>query len=76
MHGHCRVPHGCPEYRKLSWWVMNQRAQYKALLAGKTSWLTQDRVQLLNLLEFEWSPYTKKKKTSAAGGVRDVKKDD
>ena len=58
---------------------MNQRAQYKALLSGKTSWLTQDRVQLLNLLEFEWSPANPKKKqkskksqsgNSGGGGVK------
>ena len=49
---------------------MNQRAQDKALQAGKTSWLTQDRVQLLNRLDFEWCANPKKKKS----GVKKDKK--
>jgi hypothetical protein len=55
-HGHCRVPHGYPQNRKLSWWVMNQRAQYQLILQGKSSWLSQDRIRLLDMLGFDWNP--------------------
>ena len=55
-HGHCRVPHGYAENRKLSWWVMNQRAQYQMLRQQKKSWLSEDRVRLLDALGFEWNP--------------------
>jgi hypothetical protein len=55
-YGHCRVPHGYEENRKLSWWVMNQRAQYQMLKKGKPSWLSEDRVALLDRLGFDWNP--------------------
>lgn len=55
-HGHCRVPHGYAENRKLSWWVMNQRAQYQMLRQGKKTWLSEDRVWLLDTLSFDWNP--------------------
>ena len=55
-HGHCRVPHGYAQNRKLSWWVMNQRAQYQLLPHGKASWLSQNRIRLMNILGFDWNP--------------------
>jgi len=55
-HGNCRVPHGYAENRKLSWWVMNQRAQYQLLRQGQKSWLSEDRVALLGALGFDWNP--------------------
>mmetsp|Transcript_5937 Transcript_5937/g.12991 ORF Transcript_5937/g.12991 Transcript_5937/m.12991 type:complete len:544 (+) Transcript_5937:41-1672(+) len=55
-HGHCSVPHGYAENRKLSWWVMNQRAQFQLLRQGKKSWLTDERVALLDNLGFDWNP--------------------
>jgi hypothetical protein len=54
-YGHCRVPHGYAENRKLSWWVMNQRAQYNQLKSGKKSWLSGERVQMLNDIGFDWN---------------------
>lgn len=54
--GHCRVPHGYSENRKLSWWVMNQRAQYQNVQQGKKSWLTEKRVALLDEIGFDWNP--------------------
>ena len=57
--GHCRVPHGYSSNRKLSWWVMNQRAQYSARHQGKKSWLTNERIQLLNDSGFIWTPHVK-----------------
>ncbi|KAL7548655.1 hypothetical protein ACHAWF_011927 [Thalassiosira exigua] len=47
-HGHCRVPHGYAPNPKLSWWVMNQRAQYAHRGQGKKTWLTDERIKLLN----------------------------
>jgi len=55
-HGHCRVPHGYAENRKLSWWVMNQRAQYQLLRQGKKSWLSEDHAELLDAAGFDWNP--------------------
>jgi len=50
------VPQGYAENRKLSWWVMNQRAQYQLLKQGKKSWLSEDRMALLDALGFDWNP--------------------
>lgn len=55
-HGHCRVPHGYVENRQLSWWVMNQRAQYQLSKQGQKSWLSADRVNLLSTVGFDWKP--------------------
>ena len=54
--GHCRVPHGYADNRKLSWWVMNQRAQHQLIQQGRRSWLTQERIDLLNAIGFNWKP--------------------
>lgn len=66
QHGHCRVPHGYPPNRKLSWWVMNQRAQYQLLKDGKKSWLSNERVKILNDVGFEWNPVSAKSKKKSA----------
>ncbi|KAL7536640.1 hypothetical protein ACHAXR_007313 [Thalassiosira sp. AJA248-18] len=34
---------------------MNQRAQYHLLKQGKKSWLTRDRVELLDAIGFDWN---------------------
>mmetsp|Transcript_560 Transcript_560/g.958 ORF Transcript_560/g.958 Transcript_560/m.958 type:complete len:532 (+) Transcript_560:108-1703(+) len=59
-HGHCRVPHGYAANRKLSWWVMNQRAQFAHRNQRKKTWLTDDRIQLLNDIGFIWTPHLKR----------------
>mmetsp|Transcript_35766 Transcript_35766/g.75315 ORF Transcript_35766/g.75315 Transcript_35766/m.75315 type:complete len:519 (-) Transcript_35766:1441-2997(-) len=59
-HGHCRVPHGYAPNRKLSWWVMNQRAQFAYRNQGKKTWLSDDRIQLLNDIGFIWTPHLKR----------------
>mmetsp|Transcript_2870 Transcript_2870/g.6166 ORF Transcript_2870/g.6166 Transcript_2870/m.6166 type:complete len:361 (+) Transcript_2870:1-1083(+) len=59
-HGHCRVPHGYTKNRKLAWWVMNQRAQFSHLKAGKKTWLTPERIQMLDDIGFVWYPHVKK----------------
>ncbi|KAL7530210.1 hypothetical protein ACHAXR_003364 [Thalassiosira sp. AJA248-18] len=35
---------------------MNQRAQYQSLKLGKKSWLSIDRVELLDNIQFDWKP--------------------
>mmetsp|Transcript_27486 Transcript_27486/g.58068 ORF Transcript_27486/g.58068 Transcript_27486/m.58068 type:complete len:535 (+) Transcript_27486:232-1836(+) len=56
QHGNCRVPHGYAKNRKLSWWVMNLRAQLQLLKQGKKNWLTDERIALLDEIGFEWNP--------------------
>lgn len=58
-HGHCRVPHGYPANKKLSWWVMNQRAERKK---GEKGWLSQDRIRMLDNVGFIWQPHGKRSK--------------
>ena len=69
MYGHCRVPHGFLENRKLSWWVMNQRSQRQLLKKGKSkrSWLTPDRISLLDAIGFDWNPTASKANRSRRG---------
>merc|ERR1739845_17336 len=58
-YGHCRVPHGHVENRKLSWWVMNQRAQFQLWKQRKKNWLSEERIALLNAIGFDWSPISR-----------------
>jgi hypothetical protein len=39
---------------------MNQRAQYQLLRQGKSSWLSQDRIRLMDILGFDWNPIIRK----------------
>ena len=43
-------------------WVMNQRAQYQNLQDGKKSWMTQERIDLLEGLGFKWGKPSSKKR--------------
>jgi hypothetical protein len=54
FHGHCNVPQRCSESAKLACWVANQRKQYKLHQEGKTSPMTNLRIQALESLDFEW----------------------
>ena len=51
-HGDCRVPH---KHHVLGAWVNSQRANYRLLMKGKKSRITQERIDLLNSIGFEWS---------------------
>jgi hypothetical protein len=53
-HGHCNVPTSYSENVKLAKWVGNQRSNYKLHLEGKTSPMTNFRIQELESLGFEW----------------------
>ena len=49
-HGHCRLPDNYGN-KKLSRWMSGQR---KYLTKGK---LTQDKIDMLNSIKFEWNPF-------------------
>ena len=54
-HGHCNVSRskGCRNQLKL--WVSYQRTQYRMLQQGKSAFINDERVKLLEELGFEWS---------------------
>ena len=53
-HGDCLVPQNYKHNRKLGNWVDTQRVQYKKRLNGVNSWITQERIDQLNEIDFEW----------------------
>jgi hypothetical protein len=54
IHGHCSVPTRYSENAKLGKWVNTQRNHYKSQQEGKTSPMTNPRIQALERLGFEW----------------------
>eukprot|EP00593_Proboscia_inermis_P011165 CAMPEP_0171305154 /NCGR_PEP_ID=MMETSP0816-20121228/14943_1 /TAXON_ID=420281 /ORGANISM="Proboscia inermis, Strain CCAP1064/1" /LENGTH=102 /DNA_ID=CAMNT_0011785751 /DNA_START=43 /DNA_END=351 /DNA_ORIENTATION=- len=55
--GHARVPQQFPKNPSLGKWVRTQRQNYeKVLKGGSSSNITEDRIQLLNKIGFEWVP--------------------
>ena len=52
--GHCLVPHTFTENLALARWVKRQRYQYKLMLEGKSSTMTEDRVKALEDIGFVW----------------------
>jgi len=54
--GHCRVPrtHSVDNV-KLGRWVSNQRSAYKRFKDGQRSTMTQERIDQLNSIGFDWS---------------------
>ena len=59
-HGHCNVPRS---QGQLGNWANNQRAMYKK---GK---LSQDRINRLNGIDFDWTPPTGSRKRKAPPGT-------
>jgi hypothetical protein len=57
-HGHCNVPHNYDLNTKLPTWIKCQRRQYKLLEQGKTSNMTQERIDMLLQLGFKWGVRT------------------
>ena len=55
-HGHTNVPRHYSANLKLGRWVDTQRTSYRLLKSGKPSPLTQERVDVLNGIGFEWNP--------------------
>jgi len=60
LHGHCRVPQNYTvDDVNLGTWVNTQRQHYKKYLAGKYSPMTQERIDALEKIGFEWKLYTR-----------------
>jgi len=65
--GHCNVPQ---REKRLGCWVSTQRTQYKLLLEGRQSQMNQERIDMLNALDFNWDPrgiFKRIRKESEAG---------
>jgi hypothetical protein len=60
IHGHCNVPSKYQDSSKLSTWLKCQRRQYKLILQGKKSHMTQERIQKLSSIGFVWFPRQRK----------------
>ena len=52
--GHCNVPQRFSENQSLGKWVKVQRTQYKNMTEGKSSHITELRIQLLEDIGFSW----------------------
>jgi len=64
--GHCCVPQHFASNKALGKWVSKQREQYQYHTKGTHSFMTQERIQLLNKIGFIWSAKGKK---VAGGGL-------
>ncbi|KAL9183736.1 hypothetical protein ACHAXT_004592 [Thalassiosira profunda] len=53
--GHCNVPKVYGKNPSLGYWVNEQRFQYRRLLKKKPSYMTREKVDKLNGLDFKWS---------------------
>jgi hypothetical protein len=56
-HGHSAVPHTYPPHPQLARWVKRQRRQYKLLLEGKATTMTNERLDLLKDVDFVWDSH-------------------
>ena len=55
-HGHCQVPRNhSVDNVKLGRWVSNQRVEYENIKDGKSPSMTQERIDQLNSIGFDWS---------------------
>ena len=53
-HGHCNVPRTYEANKELERWVMRQRTEYRLLMEGKRSSMTEERIAMLNQIGFVW----------------------
>ena len=53
-HGDCNVPRRFEANKELGHWVMRQRAQYRLLMEGRGSSMTEERIAKLNEIGFVW----------------------
>lgn len=56
QHGNCRVPPSFRQDPSLAIWVKCQRRQWKLFRKGHRSTITQERIDELDQLGFEWNP--------------------
>ena len=54
--GHCLVPNKYSANPTLGQWVSTQRSNYRIYQEGKPSPMTAERIQELEIVEFEWEP--------------------
>jgi len=66
VHGDCLVPKRYKENTSLGNWVNKQRQHYRKFQEHKSSPLTQERIDILDSLEFIWDASNVKRKTSSA----------
>jgi len=55
IHKHCNVPEEWKENPQLGKWVGTQRGQYRLLMEGKSSSMTDERIRKLEGIGFQWS---------------------
>jgi len=53
-HGDCLVPQRYEQNPKLGRWVSVQRKEYKKLLNGENAFITEERIDQLNEIDFVW----------------------
>ncbi|KAG7362045.1 helicase domain protein [Nitzschia inconspicua] len=56
--GNCQVPHCYKKNIGLARWVKRQRYQYKLMIDGKQSTMTEERVKLLQDVGFVWDSHS------------------
>ena len=61
--GHCNVPTQYSANKTLGVWVSNQRVQYKYMVEGKQTSITEQRIKALNAIGFSWSMRNNNMKT-------------
>ena len=54
-YGHCIVPRGFDFNPRLAVWVAEQRKQYKLHIDGRPSSITQERIEMLDQVDFVWN---------------------
>ena len=57
------MPQGYKANPQLAKWVNNQRAEYKKHMEGKYCKITQERIEKLRKIEFQWKSKGGKKPT-------------
>lgn len=58
-HGHCSVPTTYPPNQKLATWVKFQRRQYRLHLEGRPSYISDERIAILEQEGFQWAFFLK-----------------
>jgi hypothetical protein len=65
-YGHCSVPYQFEQDPSFGRWVANQRNARRQLESGSYSSMTNERMELLNAIGFEWTPPRVRKSTGDA----------
>jgi len=57
IHKHCLVPYSYDTKSTLVNWIKRQRCQYKLIKQGRKSFLTKERIELLDDIGFVWDSH-------------------